>query len=171
MKRSSFSPGPLLGYNQPRVVSIKVVNSNNQGGVMKRSRRTMMVFLALSFILSFSPALFADNVQLAGNVPAVQIQPRKFVKLLNKSAKVLQTSHPDLAAGLSKYAGEVNDRLEGKENPLNAGKEIAGRLETRIKILRDAARALHRRHPDLAQDLTKIAEEKAKTFEKRKGGG
>ncbi len=137
---------------------------------MKLSKSTI-VFLLTGLVLSSSAVSFADQ----GSHKA---REEAFVKLLRDSAASLQASRPELAVGLTTIANEEAKELqEGKEKMKpkkelegKAEKEMKERHEGHLKLLRDSATALQASRPDLAADLTKTADRKARRMAEKKEG-
>lgn len=76
---------------------------------MKSSRSMMMWMLVLGIALFVATSAFAaDQEHNKGNHEAL-------LKTLTSSAVALQSSHPDLAQGLTKYANDEASEIEGKE--------------------------------------------------------
>jgi len=130
---------------------------------MKSLRNAFVIFLAVVSVGSFAGVSFAHEEH-----------HEAFVKLLNDSAAALQSSHPDLAAGLTKFSNEeANEKEEKGEKKELEGKEEDEMHEHRaahLKLLRDSAAALKASHPDLAADLTKKADRNEKKIKKHKEG-
>ena len=135
---------------------------------MRYYKNAFISFFALSFAL-LSVISFADQVQPVKQ--PVDYGDRKFlIKLLSESTAALQKIHPDIAADLDQYAGQLKVLADGKPEPVESEKALIQRMETRIKILSSAAAALKLSHPDLAADLTKFADKKAKKLAEKKAG-
>jgi methylthioribose-1-phosphate isomerase len=142
-----------------------------KGGTMKSLRGILSVLLLIGLIVSLQTVSFAKQKDHKAREEA-------FVKLLNDSSVSLKASRPDLAADLTKLADEEAKELqEGKEGMKHkkelegkAEKEMEGRREANLKLLRDSAAALQTSHPDLAADLTKTADRKAKRMAEKKEG-
>ena len=99
--------------------------------------------------------------------------------LIRKAALALQAAHPDLAAGLTKYADdEAKEDLEkknAKEEKEGAAeekqeKEMKGQQEATINLFKDSAAALQATDPDVSASLTKFAEWKEKRQNEKKEG-
>ena len=99
--------------------------------------------------------------------------------VIKKAAAALQATHPDLAAGLTKYVDdETKEELEKKNAKAEkegaveekAEKEMKGHLEATIKLFKDSAAALKATHPKLAASLTKSAQWKEKRLKEKREG-
>jgi hypothetical protein len=99
--------------------------------------------------------------------------------VIKKAAVALQATHPDLAAGLTKYVDdETKEELEKKSAKTEkegvaeekAEKEMKGQMEATIKLFKDSAAALKATHPKLAASLTKSAQWKEKRLKAKKEG-
>ncbi len=120
---------------------------------MKSLRSMVMWMLVLGIALFVATSAFAaDKEHNKGDHEAL-------IKTLISSAAALQSSHPDLARGLTKYANEEGSEVEGKEE--KGMKEDLGEGGL-VKLLQDSAAALQQSHPDLATKLTEFADRKAK---------
>lgn len=120
---------------------------------MKLLRSMMMWMLVLGIgIFVATSAFAADKEHDKGNHEV-------FLKTLTSSAAALQSSQPDLAQGLTKYANEEASEIEGKEE--KGMKEDLGEGPL-VKLLKDSATALQQSHPDLAAKLIESADMKAK---------
>ena len=119
---------------------------------MKSLRSMMMWMLALGIALFVATSAFADEEHNKGDHDAL-------LKTLTSSASALQSSHPDLAQGLTKYANEEASEIEGKEE--KGMKEDLGEWSL-VKLLKDSASVLQQSHPDLTAKLTEYADRKAK---------
>ncbi len=120
---------------------------------MKSLRSMMMWMLVLGVVLFVATSAFAaDKEHNKGNHEAL-------IKTLRSSAAALQSSQPDLAQGLTKYANDEASEIEGKEE--KGMKEDLGE-EPLVKLLKDSATALQQSHPDLAAKLIESADMKAK---------
>ena len=130
---------------------------------MKSWRRITMGVVAAGAMMTVPAISFAKQGQH-------KEREATFVKLLRDSAGALRTSHPELAAGLTQFADdeakEVHAGNEGKapktEVEGKAEQEIQSRQAAHVKLLRDAAAALHASRPELSADLTKAADRTAK---------
>ncbi len=92
------------------------------------------------------------------------------IKILQDSAAALQQSKPTLSVGLTEFVNEeISEKQEKEEkNEVEEMKEpeaMQGYREAHTKLLKDAAAALQQSHPELAAELTKYADEKAKKME------
>ncbi|MDD5702277.1 MAG: hypothetical protein PHU23_09540 [Dehalococcoidales bacterium] len=120
---------------------------------MKSLRSMMMWMLVLGIALFVATsASAADKEHNKGNHEAL-------IKTLRNSAAVLQSSQPDLAQGLTKYANDEASEIEGKEEKGMKEDLVEGPL---VKLLRDSATALQQSHPDLAAKLIESADMKEK---------
>ena len=119
-----------------------------------KSLRSMVMWMLVVGIGIFvaTSAFAADKEHNKGNHEAL-------LKTLKSSATALQSSNPDLAKGLTKYANEEASEIEGKEE--KGMKEDLGEGSL-VKLLKDSATALQQSHPDLAAKLTESADRKAK---------
>jgi hypothetical protein len=99
------------------------------------------------------------------------------VDVFRKAAVALEATHPDLAAGLTKYADEkAREKLEKKGHKAEKEgvaeekeeREMKGQYEADIKLFKESAAALKAIHPDLAEKLTKSAEWKEKKLKDKK---
>jgi hypothetical protein len=119
-----------------------------------KSLRSMMMWLLVAGIALFvaTSAFAADKEHSKGNHEAL-------IKTLRSSAAALQSSRPDLAQGLTKYANDEASEIEGKEE--KGMKEDLGE-EPLVKLLKDSAAALQSSNPDLAAKLAESADRKAK---------
>jgi predicted phage tail protein len=99
------------------------------------------------------------------------------VDVFRKAAVALEATHPDLAAGLTKYADkEAREKLEKKGSKAEKEgvaeakeeQEMKGQHESTIKLFKESAAALKATHPDLAKQLTKSAEWKEKKLREMK---
>ncbi len=132
---------------------------------MKSLRSTFSGIAVFGAMLLLSGVLFAEQ----GSTVRKEHHQAK-IKLLLDSAIALQQSHPELTKGLSDYANEEvkesQDHKEGmgahKESEGAAEKQVEGRRQAHIKLLRDSAAALQVSRPDLAADLTKAADHQVK---------
>ena len=119
---------------------------------MKSLRSMIMVLLGGGIaLLVVASAFAADNEHTKGNHDAL-------IKTLRSSAAALQSSRPDLAQGLTKYANDEASEIEGKEE--KGMKEDLGEGSL-VKLLQDSATALQQSHPDLAVKLIESADMKA----------
>ena len=92
------------------------------------------------------------------------------IKLLQDSATALQVAHPELAKGLKEYADEESKEPKEQKEEMGAHEELEGatekqaegRRQAHLKLLRESAAALQVSRPDLAADLTKMADHQAK---------
>ena len=105
-----------------------------------------------------------------GLLSSVSLADQVDIKILSDSAAALQTSNPDLAANLTKFAKEEADEIEGRdEGQQESEEEAEENLEKHhkefIKLLRDSASALQKSHPELAEELTKMADDNAEGIE------
>ncbi len=119
---------------------------------MKSLRSMAMWLLVVGIALFVATSAFADKEHNKGDHEAL-------IKTLRSSAAVLQSSHPDLAQGLTKYANEEASEIEGKEE--KGMKEDLGEMSL-VRLLKDSAAVLQSSHPDLATKLTKYADRKEK---------
>ncbi len=120
---------------------------------MKSLRSMMMWMLVVGIALVISASAFAaDKEHNKGNHEAL-------IKTLRSSAAALQSSQPDLAQGLTKYANDEANEIEGKEE--KGMKEDLGEGSL-VKLLKDSAAALQSSNPDLAAKLIESADMKAK---------
>ena len=120
---------------------------------MKSLRNMMMWILIVGIALFVATSAFAaDKEHDKGNHEAL-------LKTLTSSAAALQSSHPDLAQGLTKYANEEGSEIEGKEE--KGMKEDLGE-EPLVKLLKDSATVLQSSHPGLAAKLIESADMKEK---------
>ena len=119
-----------------------------------KSLRSMVMWMLVVGIGIFvaTSAFAADKEHNKGNHEAL-------LKTLTSSAAALQSSRPDLAQGLTKYANEEGSEIEGKEE--KGMKEDLGEGSL-VKLLKDSATALQQSHPDLAAKLTESADRKEK---------
>ena len=124
---------------------------------MKSLRSMVMWMLVVGIALFVATSAFAaDKEHSKGNHEAL-------IKTLRSSAAALQSSHPDFAQGLTKYANEESSEIEGKEE--KGMKEDLGEGAL-VKLLRDSAAALQSSHPELAAKLIESADMKAKKIKK-----
>ena len=120
---------------------------------MKSLRSMVMWMLVVGIGIFVATSLFAaDKEHNKGNHEAL-------LKTLTSSAAALQSSHPDLAQGLTKYANEEGSEIEGKEE--KGMKEDLGE-EPLVKLLKDSATALQSSYPGLAAKLIESADMKEK---------
>jgi len=110
-------------------------------------------------VLVVGIALFVATSAFAADKEHSKGSHEALIKTLRSSAATLQSSHPDLAKGLTKYANEEASEIEGKEE--KGMKEDLGEASL-VKLLRDSATVLQKSHPDLAAKLTESADRKAK---------
>ena len=95
-------------------------------------------------------------------------------KLFRDAAAALQAAHPELAQGLTALANEeASEHPKGKKGKEpkqevegKAEKEVLDRREAQVKLLRDSAGALQTARPDLAAQLTKVADRKTRRLTK-----
>ncbi len=128
-----------------------------------RSRYTVISTLGAMFLLS---SVSFGEQGLATKQEHHQAQ----IKLLQDSATALQVSHPELAKGLKEYADEESkestEQKEGmgvhKELEGTTEKQAEGRHQVHLKLLRNSAAALQVSRPNLAADLTNMADHQAK---------
>ncbi len=127
------------------------------------SKGVITVLLVLVLGLSFSGLAFAHKEH-----------KEAFTKLLNNSAKALQASRPDLAAGLTQWsneeANEKEEKGEKKELEGKAEKEMHAGRAAHMKLLQDSAAALKTSDPGLSADLTKKANRMTKKIAEKKEG-
>ncbi len=126
---------------------------------MRLSQSMMIGFMVLGLSLSTSSISFAHK----------EHDDAAFIKLLQDSATALQSSQPALAADLTKFANEEANEKEGKEEPKekNTPERNASRA-AHLKLLKDSASALQTSRPELAAELTKTADRKAKKMAEKK---
>lgn len=133
---------------------------------MKMLRNVVMGIAVFGVLMFLSGVSFADE----GAKTAPEHHAAK-VKLLQDSAAALAQSNPALSKGLTDYANaELKEKQEKKEGEGKAEEQMEATRAAHIKLLRDAAAALQATHPDLAADLTKMAdkhEKKMKDEEKK----
>ena len=122
-----------------------------------KSLQSMMKWMLVLGIALFvtSSAFAADKEHSKGNHEAL-------LKTLKSSAAALQSSRPDLAQGLTKYANDEANEIEGREEKGNKEDLGEGALVT---LLKDSAAALQSSRPDLAASLIESADRKAKKIE------
>ncbi len=129
---------------------------------MKSLRSMLTVAVTLGALCLLSSVSFAEQ-----SSATKQEHHQVKMKLLQDSAIALQVSHPELAKGLNEYVEE--ERKESKEG-MGAHKELEGATEKQaeahrqahLKLLRESAAALQGSHPNLASDLTKMADHQTK---------
>jgi len=129
---------------------------------MNAWRSIMMGLLASGMLVAVPAVSFTDQAQHKEREAA-------FVKLLRDSAGSLQTSRPELAVGLTKFADDEAKELQAGNEGMEPKKEVEGKAEqemqdhraAHMKLLRDAATALHASRPELSVDLTKAADRMA----------
>ncbi len=130
---------------------------------MKSWCRITMGVLAGGMLVAVPAVSFAEQAQHKAHEAA-------FVKLLRDSAGALQTSRPELAAGLTQFVDDEAKELQtGDERKTpktevegKAEQEMQGRHAAHVKLLKDSAAALHASRPELSVDLTKAADRTAK---------
>lgn len=119
---------------------------------MKSLRSMTLWLLVVGIGLFVATSAFADKEHNKGNHEAN-------LKNLRSSAAALQSTRPDLAQGLTKYANEEANEVEGKEEKGEKEDLAEGSLVT---LLKDSAAALQTSHPDLSAKLTESAVRKEK---------
>ncbi len=112
-------------------------------------------------------------VSILSSVSFAQEKEGAKIKILQDSAVALKQSNPTLSVGLTKFANEEMSEKQEKEekNEVKEMKEpesMPGYREAHIKLLKDSAVALQQSHPELAAELTKYADRKAKKTEEIK---
>lgn len=103
---------------------------------MKAPKRSLITFLAVGIVITFSSVSFADG-------------DRGDMKVLKEAASALEQTHPDLSSSLTK----IVEREEQEH------KKEGAREEQMIKLYQDAAAALGETQPILAEGLTKLVNE------------
>ena len=132
---------------------------------MKSLRSTLPVTATLGAMFLLSSVSFGEQ----SRAPKQERHQAK-IKLLQDSATALQVSHPELAKRLKECVDEESKEPKEQKEGMEAHKELEGatekqaegRHQTHLKLLRASAAALQASRPDLAADLTKMADHQAK---------
>lgn len=115
--------------------------------------------LIVGSLMFLSSVLFAEDID---------------TKILRESATALQKSDPVLSESLKKFADEEAAEIERKEE----NEEVEGQAEVdmeksikeHIRLLNESASALQKFHPELAKQLTRMAEDSADSMEDKNEG-
>lgn len=119
-----------------------------------KSLRSIVMLLSVVGI-----ALFVATSAFAADEEYNKANHEALLKTLRSSAAALESSRPELAQGLTKYANDEASEIEGKEE--KGMKEDLGEGSL-VKLLKDSAAALESSRPDLAAALAESADMKAK---------
>lgn len=86
--------------------------------------------------------------------------------VIKNAAMALQSTRPDLSAGLTKYVDE--EKKEDLEKKKGKTEKESASQEAVIKLFKDSATALQLKNPELAKNLTKYAQWKQKRLSEKK---